>query len=487
MSAALPAAIGVDVGTTNTKVVLASFGDTGAREERVHVVPTPADGAALRDVALAAIRSVVPDAAGRVVAIGVASMAETGALVGADGDPRGELLRWNQAGTAARRLVASAGAAELYAATGVPAPEKSPLTHWAALRESADPRLRDAHWCGAADLVVAALTGEAVTDHTLAARTMAYRLGEPAPRFDADLLGLVGLTPDRFPRVAQPGEPAGGLTGGAATSLGLPSGLPVLVAGHDHAVGAWAAGVREPGRAADSVGTSEALYRLAVDVPREAARAQGMSIARAVDGRHESLVAANPAAGAFIEWAFDELLPGADRAEVFSAAAERSSAALGAFVLPYLRGRQAPQPDPAARVRVVPVRPAAPRGAVASLPADPGAVLTAVLTGLVLQLAWLDSAQERILGGRDADLAVLGGPGAANDTWWRLKHRLLRGRLRRVVAAEPIATGAAMLAAHRVTGITTTLPLGDPEGAAVDQDEAAALLAAFVTAATRSR
>ncbi|MGN6204399.1 FGGY-family carbohydrate kinase [Humibacter sp.] len=472
MPAAFPAAIGVDVGTTNTKVVLASFDDGGAvREERVRTVPTPTDGAALQDAVLTAIGSVASDAQGRLIGIGVASMAETGSLVDADGGPLGELLRWNEkdGGAAVRSLVAGVGAAELYAATGVPVPEKTPLAHWLTLAEAGDARLSGARWAGVADLVVAALVGEAVTDHTLAARTMAYRLGEPAERFDADLLGLVGLTPDRFPRVVRPGESAGALTADAAAVLGLPAGMPVVAAGHDHAVGAWAAGVREPGPAADSVGTTEALYRLAAEVPREAARENGMSIARAVDGIHESLLGANPTAGALVEWALHELLPGVDRADVFAAAAACSNAAPACFLLPYLRGRQAPRPDRSAHLRAVP-----------AMPADPGAALTAVLTGLVLQLAWLDSAQCDILGARDADLAVLAGPGAANDAWWNLKRRILTGRLRRVEAAEPVATGAAMLAAHRVAGITTTLPLGDASPASDGEPE---LLAAFIDAA----
>jgi xylulokinase len=117
--------------------------------------------------------------------------------------------------------------------------------------------------------------------------------------------------------------------------------------------------------------------------------------------------------------------------------------------------------------------------------------LTAVLTGLVLQLAWLDSVQTGILGARDADLTVLAGPGAANDAWWNLKRRILTGRLRRVDAAEPVATGAAMLAAHRVAGITTTLPLDPAEpalGSAGGSDGGAPeLLAAFISAATGER
>lgn len=482
MSTPITAALGVDVGTTNTKAVLAVIDSHGSvHEERIRTFPTPSDGERLRRGVLAALAEVADGAGAHAVAIGVASMAETGALVGPDGESRGDLLGWSQGDRrSADALVMSAGAAELYAVTGVPVPAKSPLARWLSLRAADDPRLQDARWQGAADLVVAALTGEAATDHTLAQRTMAYRLPGGAgaahvETFDPDLLALAGLTPDRFPRVVAPGETAGALTREAGSRLGLPFGLPVVVAGHDHAVGAWAAGVRSPGRAADSVGTAEALYRVAADVPLERAREAGMSTGRTVDGRHASVLAGNPTAGALIEWAFAELFPGVERQGVLDRAAresrDRRPGDPAAFVLPYLRGRQAPAPDPAARMRAVP-----------RLPVDPGDALVALFTGLSLQLAWLDAEQDRLVGPRAPVLVVLGGPGAGDDAWWNAKRHVVAGSLRRVEATEPVATGAAILAAARVAGIMTTLPSRSRESAASAGDPA--LLDAFVRAAT---
>jgi xylulokinase len=517
VTSAFHAALGVDIGTTNTKVVVAEIASDGSvRSAHSQTIPTPSDGSALRDAVLASIKKVAAEyaagaagaagtaaAANPIEAVGIASMAETGALLGPDGEPRGALLRWNDSHSrVADDLVASVGAEALYAATGVPVVAKTPIAHWLRLRDQDDSRLRDARWAGAADLVAFALTGALATDHTLAARTLGYRsvpVGSPLPRaFDPELLalagpaGISGLSPDRMPEVLEPGTPAGSVTSAAASATGLTAGIPVFIAGHDHAVGAWAAGARASGDAADSVGTAEALFRVsAAPVPREAARRAGMSVARTVDGRHESLVAGNPTAGALVEWAFQTIWPGAER-EATQAAAARIGALRGdVLVLPFLRGRQSPAPDPRAVFRVVDRA-----GETASLPADAGEALVAVLSGLVLQLAWMDAAQSVVLEApRASGLRVIGGPGAADGAWWSLKQAILPGGLTRVDAAEPVALGAALLAARSVTGLEPVLPgraspsrtsaadelLSDPEQLSV-----AELLSDYVAAATRA-
>src|SRR5699024_948057 len=120
---------------------------------------------------------------------------------------------------------------------------KVPLATWAHLR-AADPDrwAAMARWAGAADVVALALTGRLVTDHTLAGRTMAYRLpapGEELPAdFDGELLATVGLRPAQLPEVARPGELAGRVPPGGR--WGLDPGTPVVLAGHDHPVGSWA-------------------------------------------------------------------------------------------------------------------------------------------------------------------------------------------------------------------------------------------------------
>ncbi|HLV03295.1 MAG TPA: FGGY family carbohydrate kinase [Actinomycetaceae bacterium] len=469
--------LGLDVGTTNTKAVLVDVGDD-VRVVAGASAPTPAGGAELLGTVRDLVRQVVGDEPP--AAVGVASMAETGVPLDADDRPLGDLVRWNvrRGGGAADRLARELGAAELFASTGVRASGKVPLAVWAHLSEHEPDRwARMRRWAGAADLVVLGLTGRLVTDHTLAGRTMAYRLPAPGtslPRtFDADLLATVGLRPEQLPEVAGPDQVAGRVAAGGLA--GLRAGTPVVVAGHDHQVGAWAGGMRAPGDVADSLGTAESVIRVLATRPGPAAvAAAGMSLVRTVGGAHEALVAGSPAAGAMLAWCA-ERLGGAERlAELLTAAAERPRHPDSPVVLPYLRGRQAPVPDPDAAVSVV-----------GTLPEDDDVgLVAAVVDGLALHARWLMTAQAELAGvaaGAGAVL-VLGAAAREGSAWMRAKAAAGPARMRVVDVAEPVAAGAALLAAHRAGLVDgTLLPVVDvPTGPVRPYD---ALYHRFVRAA----
>jgi xylulokinase len=438
----------------------------------VRRAPTPADPDALVRLVRNGIAALTGGVT--VAAVGIASMAETGVALDADDRPVTELLRWDaRRGTAdADRLAEAYGRAELFAATGVRPAGKTPLATWAWLRRARPAAFRRmARWAGVADLVCLALTGRLVTDHTLAGRTMAYRLPAASaalpPGFDADLLAAVGLRPSQLPAI----DPVAPALPGV-----LPAGTPVVVAGHDHAVGAWASGVREAGGVADSLGTAESLVRvLGRPVDRDSVAEQGMSLVRTVGGR-EALVAGSPAAGAALDRGLADLVrddppvpgraasspgPPADTAgrprrdALLAAASALPERPTGLLVLPYPAGRQCPEPDPSARLRVVG------RG-------SPAELARALVEGLAFQARWMYEAQRDLAGAADGPLTVLGGGGT--DLWPRLKAAVSPVPVRHVTAVEPVATGAALLAAYRAGLVPEppalpAVPLGAPDPA----------------------
>lgn len=472
-------AVGVDVGSTHVKAALVDL--AGAAPPRVAVAPTPAGADALVAVVERLLREVTADGA-RPGAVGVASMAESGVPLDLGRRPLTDLLRWDGArgGGQAAELRRDLGAEALLAATGVRLAPKTPLATWRWLAAEHPAVLaRTARWAGAADLVVLALTGRLVTDHTLAGRTGAYRLpgpGEALPvAFDPELLAVAGLAPHVLPVVARPGAAAGTVTQAAAGRTGLPAGVPVVVAGHDHAVGAWACGVRTPGRAADSLGTAEAVLTVLAPgrrPPPAALLAAGMSLARTVSGDHDAVVAGFPTAGSLLaRWA-------AARGGAGLAPAPGRDPT-GLLVLPYPQGRTCPAPDPEARLRLLDEAGQAHPG---WPPADRAALWDrALLEGLALHARWMLDAQAGLAGAPVGGLTVVGGAAGALAPWVRAKADATPTGVRATSAAEPVATGAALLAAAR-TGLgsgAAALPSAVvPRGGALD-----AVLDRFVEAA----
>ena len=428
--------VGVDVGTTNTKVVGVRVDPdrfpAGPEVRFTLETPTPDDAGELDRV----VRRLLAEAAERLPGpagvIGIASMAETGIPLDAEYAPLTPLIRWQDVDRTAdaNALAATVGADVLIAATGVRIGPKPPLVMWHWLRRCRPDLFgRMRHWAGVADWVHHRLTGRLVTDHTLAGRTGAYRLGSadhaPPAGFDPDLTALAGVRVEQLPRVRAREEPLAGLTDATLVAVGYRSGTPVMVCGHDHQVAAWAAGVRQPGQTADSVGTAEAVFTLMNHWPDPAAvAAQGMSLVRSVGGS-AALLGGSSAAGGFLQW-FADTYAGGDVAACFADVDPEPSTSI---VLPYLTGRQCPSPDPDALPVVI---------------GSPHA--SAAVHGVAYQAAWMARTQAELVGVEPDELVMIGEPMRRNLGWAAVKAALAPGPARVVDCEQPVAAGAAVLA-----------------------------------------
>ena len=426
--------LGIDVGSTTTKASLIDVAD-GLRELHVERTPTPVDALGLRIAVARVVRECVRHAPSPVAAVGIASMAETGLPLDADGAALSPFIRWNR--DADRRPLEDVMRRhpDLPARTGIPATTKPTLMTLTGLL-ARRPELfeRMAAWASPADIIAEALTGSRATDHTLAARTM---LLGAAGDWDLELLGELGLRLDALPRVLAPGEPVGTTSPGAAM-FRLRSGIPVFVAGHDHIVAAWAAGVRTPGAVADSLGTAEAVVRITDTADAADATADGFSVGRTVDGSRTTILGGSPTCGALLaDWPCDA--PSRHPLEILSAADPQDWVTSAATVLPYPRGRQCPRPDPHARLVV-------PDGL------GEEALSRALLQGLVFHSLWMREAIARHAGAAEREIVLVGSLAHRLPAWAPLVAALGEVPVRRCAAQEPVASGAALLAAVR-TGI----------------------------------
>lgn len=429
---------GVDVGTTTCKVGLYRLDGTAVATRRR---PTPPDAPALVAGVLDELRDCLGDA--QPLAVGITGVAEGGVALDASLRPLGPLVWWHdrRAEHAARWLAGRVGRVALFRRTGVDVAAKTPLALWLHHREELS-RMRA--WVGVPELVATALCGEPVTDRTLAGRSGAF--DQRAGRYDEDLLALAGVRPEQLASTRGTGTARAGV---------LRAGTPVVVAGHDHLVAAYAAGAREPGAVVDSLGTAEAVVTVAAAPPADDAAGTGMSWNRTTDGRHWAFVSGFPGSGRLVDWLC--ALCAADYPDL-DRLAGTVRGPTGLVVLPYLAGRAAPAPDAG---RGLSMRGLRRRHGLAD-------VVVGVFEGACCHGRWM---AERQAGHADAavgPVTVLGGP-SRGRTWMRVKAHVLPGRLRRIEDAEAACAGAAALAGRAVGVSVPAL-----HGAALPRDEALA-------------
>nr|WP_272954862.1 FGGY family carbohydrate kinase [Kribbella shirazensis] len=359
-------------------------------------------------------------------AIGITAMAETGVPLDRELRPLTKLITWrDQPGVEqAQQLDAELGAAALYARTGLRLSPKLPLVTWRWLRDT-QPELaaRTRLWAGVPDLVLAALTGSHAMHLTHAQRLGVLDLQRR--QWDQELLEYGGLD---LPPVVEP------MTVAAST----PDGVPVVLCGHDHLVGAWAAGVREPGQVADSLGTAEAVITpspgLVLD---DELRQQGISMSWYVDGQHGCAVSGNGAAGGLVE----QRLTAVDRDYTWlHSVLEPVGPPSDRFIAPYPQGRQAPAPDPTSTYDVT------------RRVDDPAEDLRALVDALSFHARWMAEEQTRLLGIDWRSTVAFGGPVRLGG-WMARKACATGGRAFAVLDDQAAAAqGAALMAAEVVTG-----------------------------------
>jgi gluconokinase len=347
-----PVVLGVDLGTTATKVVAAGTDAQVLHQtERGYPLRTDESGEATQDAAqvLAAAIEALGECAGWAREKGheVAGLAFSSAmhtLVGLDaaGEPATRAFNW--ADTRAADVAAALRAdwdtsSALHRATGTPVHTQSVMVKLSWLHGEGRELAGDAvRWSALKDYVVAKFTGEFVTEHSLSSgsglQDMAtLRWHEPA-------LEVAGIRAEQLPELRSPTEVLP-LAPEVAEAAGLPAGLPVALGGGDGPLANLGVGAVAPGVAALSLGTSGAL-RVTRDKPGVDERCRTFSYALA-DGMW--VIGGAVSNGAVVgAWASESF--GADVATLLDEAAAVPAGADGLIALPYLLGERAPWWEP---------------------------------------------------------------------------------------------------------------------------------------------
>jgi len=280
-------------------------------------------------------------------------------------------------------------------------------------------------------------------DYSLASRFLAFDIQKRS--WSAEILAAVELDKELLPVPVPAGTITGRLNSEMANQLGLLSGTPVVLGGHDQPCGALGAGVIGGGRVYDSIGTYESLL---------AASAAPILNDKALDGSLNTychvvadtfVTIAYFPSGIMVKW-FHDLLYGNGACEVASEAQDLESShyefleahapkgPTGLCITPHLIGTCNPEFNPRARGLISGLTPAT----------DRAHIYKGVLEGLACELTIVAEVLAEAVGEFE-DIYVTGG-GTRSALGLQLRAALTGRRLHIMSRQEAVCLGTAILA-----------------------------------------
>lgn len=413
--------LGLDIGSSRIKGLLV---DDEGREVAAAAVPTPFTqndaGSEMTAPALLHALSEVLDRLGErrelVGGIGIAGLAESGAPLDRSGTALAPILAWHdrRGEEVAERLSQQLGA-------GLPARIGQPLRYVSSVAKLGwlvDHGLIGAsRWLGVPELVLRALTAAEATELSLAARTGCWDVGHGG--WLSDVTAAAGFEPGLFPDVAPAGQVMGRVNAAAAATFGLPAGIPVTIAGHDHLAGLVGSGAASDDLG-NSVGTAETVIGRSTTLPDLAAAVErGLAVTVFPGGAGWAVLGSAARSGIALTSA---------SAALGQPLSELDELSTGALLL------EAPGLRDSLQRREPPLLPEGAAGAVWHTLLHELASLTAAAT---VRLVGLVGSRRR--------LVVFGG-GASSRPWLAAKAELCPLPVWRSTAAEAVARGAAAYA-----------------------------------------
>ena len=432
--------LGVDVGTTHTKVgvyeedgrLLAYTRGPTHREVAADGLSFRSPETLWRDTATL-IREATAGLSRPIEALAISSMGEAGVPLDRSGQPTYPVIPWNdtRAEMQMRRLSGALEPKGWLSITGLfPNPIHS-IAKWVWLRE-VDPGAWDRTrlWLSICNYIGYRLTGGTVMEVSQACRTMAFdiRSGD----WSAELIELAGLTTDFLPPVVSATDRVGTVTAEAASLVGLRPGTPVFAGGHDHICAALACGVVVPEVVLDSLGTAEALT-LGWREPPDPERAGGFGVGIHVAADHSYLIGGLYSSGGALHW-LKELLGVASFTELRQLAAAVEPGAAPQFIAQFY-GAGPPFNDPGATGAFVGITPDHDRAHLAR----------AVYDGLALEIRAGIEALERVTGESIAVIRLVGASDE-DDLSGRIRASVLGRPLEVARHPDMVTAGVALLA-----------------------------------------
>jgi xylulokinase len=443
--------LGLDVGTTGCKaLVFDREGRIVGRARREYDVICTAPGMGEQDARLVwkliieALRELSASGATREVkALSVSVQGDAVIPVAAGFEPlQAALLGMDYRSEGEARLCEKRfGAFELFERTGMRPHPMNSLTKVLYLRTER-PEVFERAWkmVTYADYVLGRFGAEAVIDHTMASRTMAFDVRSGV--WSGEILGGLGLEAALFSRPVPSGTVVGMIGGGLAAETGLPQDVVLVTGGHDQTCAALGAGLVMEGTGLVSTGTAEVLSAALGEakLSREMFERYYPCYLHAKAGMYFTF-SLNHVGGLLLKWYRDALCPpevGDARGmggDVYGLIDERMpEGPTGLMVLPHFHGSGTPWCDLESKGAIVGLTLATTRHEVAK------ALLEGLTFELLINLESLEACGVGV-----GELVAAGG-GANSARWLQLKADILGRPIRTLRCREAACLGAALLA-----------------------------------------
>lgn len=439
-----PAIVGIDAGTQSIRAI--AF-DLRGRRIASAARPTPItrvgrggehDPNEIFAIVMGVLGEVGKALAGRPVAgMAVASFGECCVLVDDQGKALGSSLAWFDRRTEpfADAIAEKVGRERIFAITGA-ALDPTLTLHklaWLAANRGEDMK-RAKRVLMMADWIAFGLSGEAATDPSLASRTQYLAIHERG--WSEEMLAAGGIDVAKIAPLTGSGTAIGRVKPEILAATGIAGTPAVGVGGHDHVVGAFAAGFTAPGTILDSLGTAEAVLVAGTEPCRDR-RVIDLGVAQGL------IMASRPMAyvisgmetsGGTVEW-WRSVIGGVPTEALIEEGRGVPAGSRGVVFLPHLTSSPPPKRDDDGRGAFVGL----------TTTATKGSLYRAVLEGLAFQARSMLDALEGVVDiPAGQPVRVIGGS-TRNPLFLQIKADVFGRKLIVVDEAEATALGAALL------------------------------------------
>ena len=310
--------LGIDIGLTMARgLVISEEGQPLAQAQgEYHLLEGPAGPRMLdaRDV-WAAVRGIIATVAQRtgrdpIRALSISSIGEILVPVASDGRIIGNcLVETHATASCEERVLQRLGRERVYDLTGNIPSGSSSLSNLCWVREHHPEVFRDAwRFLPLSSLVSLLLGGASTCDQSLAGRTLLFDLARE--RWARQVLDAAGLPESKLPDVEHAGSLVGIVSAGAARELGLPSGVQLVLGGHERCCSALGMGVIRSGMAVYTLAGVVSMTPAFQAVPLTSLMmAQGLGIQPHVVPRLFVSYLYNHSGGSLLRWFRDTLGP----------------------------------------------------------------------------------------------------------------------------------------------------------------------------------